>query len=73
MRLLLSGATAPANTEFGNNDVAEETKKGRTTGSPGVIGSEVTFVRFGSNMKPRYLGTSNHIIKVGIKAFSYGK
>ena len=30
MRLLLSGATAPANTESGNNDahVAEETKKG---------------------------------------------
>ena len=44
-----------------------------TTGSPGVIGSEVTFVRFVSNMKPRYLGTSNHIIKVGIEAFSYGK
>ena len=45
----------------------------RTTGSPGVIGSGVTFVRFGSNMKPRYLGTSNHIVKVGIEAFSYGK
>ena len=45
----------------------------RTTGSPGVLGSEVTFVRFVSNMKPRYLGTSNHIIKVGIEAFSYGK
>ena len=45
----------------------------RTTGSPGVLGSEVTFVRFGSNMKPRYLGTSNNIIKVGIEVVSYVK
>ena len=66
--------TRPSQIKVGWGDKHIWKKNARsTTGSPGVIGSEVTFVRFGSNMKPRYLGTSNHIIKVGIEAFSYGK
>ena len=41
----------------------------RTTGSPGVIGSWMTFVRFGFKMKHRYLGTSDHTVEVDIDGF----
>ena len=40
-----------------------------TTGSQGVIGSWMTFVRFGFKMKHRYLGTSDHTVKVDIDGF----